>query len=190
MTEIERTALAAKRMAWSGFWDGKRPDEYFNRCRHFMVTHGVGIMTIFTRDVGYHSSGWWKNPDYERCFHLSVSFMDYETLDPMPKNNALTEKVLKAFYLRDVNRLWCEPPYGDQGKRQDVWHYRLFCDKGWNPIKPRGEVYSKELTEANWLSWSDYQALLKAEQGGGVAIPEPNRNEVSSAQVDVQPPRV
>jgi hypothetical protein len=23
-----------------------------------------------------------------------------------------------------------------------LWHYRLFCDFFWNPIKPRGEVYN------------------------------------------------
>src|SRR5262249_14385874 len=43
----------------------------------------------------------------------------------------------------------------EHGRKLDVWHYRLFCDPGWQPIKPRGEVYSRELTEAGWKSYSD-----------------------------------
>lgn len=34
---------------------------------------------------------------------------------------------------------------------------------GWCPIKPRGEVYSRELTEAGYKSFSDVQAELERE---------------------------
>lgn len=188
MTKLAAFIHALKREAWTGFWNGteeaaltpvimkgKTRESYFMRCR--MVDFKLGIVGIFTRDVGYHSSGWWKNPDYERCYHLSLSFFDPESRQARPRDKGLTAMVLDGLFARDKRLIWCEPPYTAEGKRDDVWHYRLFCDKAWTPIKPRGEVYGKELTEANWLSWSDYQALVSAEVAGGVVIPEPNRNE-------------
>jgi hypothetical protein len=36
-----------------------------------------------------------------------------------------------------------------------VRHWRVFCDIIWQAIMPRGEVYSRELTERGWQSWSD-----------------------------------
>lgn len=146
-------------LAMLGVWDGRGLTAYFEQCR-FQNTFR-GITTIFTRDVGYHSSGWWKNPDYERCYHLSISFFDPATIAPMPQDKALANRLVKAFYTRYAKWVWCEPPYSESGKRQDVWHYRLFCDAGWQPIRPRGEVYSKELTEAGWHSFSDVQDAIE-----------------------------
>ncbi|MBU2025992.1 hypothetical protein KJ912_04650 [Patescibacteria group bacterium] len=139
-------------------WNGRGPIWYFERCRWWLPL--VGTRAIFTRDTGYHTSGWWKNPDYERCFHLSLSFVDIETGEPAPRDTVLTSLFLDALFGKGKRLLWCEPPYSEQGKQMDVWHYRLFCDEGWQPIKPRGEVYSRELTEAGWKSWSDAQAEL------------------------------
>lgn len=115
----------------------------------------TGTKLIFTRDAGMHSSGWWKNPDYERCWHLSLSFVDPITGESAPKDSTLTEEWLDAFYGDDCRYVWAEPPYSDHGKPLAVWHYRVFCDPSWSPILPRGEVYSKEFTEAGWLSFSD-----------------------------------
>lgn len=114
-----------------------------------------GTLIIFTRDAGMHSSGWWKNPDYERCWHLSLSFHDPITGEDGPKDTKLTEEWLDAFYGDDCRYVWAEPPYSDGGKKADVWHYRVFCDPAWQPILPRGEVYSKEFTERGWMSFSD-----------------------------------
>jgi hypothetical protein len=32
--------------------------------------------TAFPLDIGAHTSGWWKNPDYEACWHLSISYAE------------------------------------------------------------------------------------------------------------------
>lgn len=58
-------------------------------------------------------------------------------------------------YFENRRLLWCEAPYSEQGKRNEVYHYRLFCDKNWQPIMPRGEVYSKQFTELGWKSFSE-----------------------------------
>lgn len=132
------------------------------RCTHVDPCSGTAVM--FTRDTNHHVSGWWKNPMYERCYHLSLSYRDVQTGQFAPHDHRLSEKWLKAFFGSDVRWVWCEPPTSRQGKATDTWHFRLFCDEGWQPHKPQGEVYSRELTEAGWLSFSDRQAQLEMEQ--------------------------
>jgi hypothetical protein len=119
-----------------------------------------GTKLIFSRDVGHHSSGWFKNPDFERCFHLSLSFYDPMTGISAPKNQTLTDEWIILFFGDHRRWIWCEPPAFSEGRTNDVWHYRLFADEHWQPIRPRGEVYSRELTSTGWLSYSELQAGL------------------------------
>lgn len=155
-------AEAMKRAARSGTYDGRMAYEsrlYFERCRAYHEPTGTRL--IFTRDVGHHASGWWKNPDYERCYHLSLSFLDPANHAwPVPRDRGLTREWVDCFFGADSRKLWCEPPYSPEGKALDVWHYRLFCAPDWSPIVPRKEVYSREFTEAGWKSYSDVQAEL------------------------------
>lgn len=158
------TALVkyASTVAQMGTWNGQGMTPYFEQCRHYELQEGVEL--IFTRDVGYHTSGWWKNPDYERCFHLSLSFFDPRSKQMCPRNATLTRELVDAFFGRNKKLIWSEPPYSEPGKAKDIWHYRLFCNPGWLPIKPRGEVYGRELIEAGWKSFSDLNAQLEAER--------------------------
>lgn len=133
---------------------------YLETCKGFHQPTGTHIM--FSRDSGHHSCGWWKNPDYEHCFHLSLSFWDLETMISRGRDPDLTKAWLDAFYGDNKRLLWAEPPYSQQGKQCDVWHYRLFVHDDWKTsLLPRGEVYSREFTEAGWKSWSDVQAELQ-----------------------------
>lgn len=118
----------------------------------------TGSLLIFSRDVGMHTSGWWKNPDYERCWHLSLSFRNPLTGEHVSKDDDLSEQWVEAFYGDDKRFVWAEPPYSDHGKTAETWHYRVFCDPAWQPIIPRGEVYSREFTERGWKSFSDLQS--------------------------------
>jgi hypothetical protein len=157
MTPMEKIALQLKLAAESGMYSGliRTPaDEiYFERCKAYYPR--TGALMIFTRDTGHHTSGWWKNPDYERCYHLSLSFRDPETFEPRPFDSKEGKRWAKLFFGDSIRRLWIEPPYSEHGIRLDTHHYRLFCDPGWQPIKPRGEVYSKEFTEIGWKSFSE-----------------------------------
>jgi hypothetical protein len=121
----------------------------------------TGTVLIFSRDIGHHTSGWFKNPDYENCYHLSLSFFDPVTEDRIDQDKRLARVWCSLFFGKDTNLLWCEPPYSKPGKQFQVWHYRLFCDPGWQAIKPRKEVYSRDFTAKNWLSYSDLQARLE-----------------------------
>lgn len=146
--------LVAARM----LYDGRNTEtarRHIQRCtRYHPPTQAV---LLFTRDGGMHSSGWWKNPDYERCFHLSISFgaPDGRGWADLPQDHKRAAKWCEIFFGENTRLLWIEPPFSDVGKARDVYHYRLFCDEHWQPIKPRGEVYSRELTPAGWQSWSD-----------------------------------
>jgi len=141
-------------------WDGRGPIP--NEC---VAAHmPSGTLLIFTRDSGHHSSGWFKNPDYERCWHLSLSFRDVESGEYLPFREKAAMEWIDLFFGDDKRKLWVEPPAYPEGKQAGVWHYRLFCDEGWQPIKPRGEVYSRELTEAGFKSWSEIHAEDEAVQ--------------------------
>lgn len=165
--DIGRLARSMLRHAKSGTWNGRGPTGYFSRCR--WLVWPLGMQAVLTRDVGHHTSGWWKNPDYERCLHLSLSFFDPATMESRPRDKALTALLLEAVFGDSKRLLWCEPPFSPKGRALDIWHYRLFCDPAWEPIKPRGEVYGRELTEAGWKSFSDVQADLAAQATlGGV----------------------
>lgn len=142
-----------KSVAEMGVGTGSGMTPYMYACRQ--IDRPSGTVLMFTRDEGMHSCGWWKNPDYERCYHLTLSFRDPVTFEPAPQNKRLAFRWVKAFFDDDINLLWCEPPYSRNGRLLDVWHYRLFCDPAWEPIKPRGEVYSRELTEAGYKTFSE-----------------------------------
>ena len=152
-------AKALRGRAMLGIFDGHmspRTQRYMRRCSFGDTATGARL--IFTRDTGHHTSGWWKNPDYERCFHLSTSPLPSPIIMPSVVVAELDKKTLaawvRAFYGDDSRNVWAEPPYSDHGKRNGVWHWRLFCDETWRPILPRGEVYSLEFTEMGWRTAS------------------------------------
>lgn len=127
---------------------------YVDRCKRVLLSRGCTL--LYTRDATMHSMGWWKNPDYERCLHLSISFFDVETLSPAPHDHRRAREWCEIFFDGMTSYIWAEPPFSPGGKKKDVWHYRVFVAPDFRlPIVPRGEVYSRELTEAGWKSWSD-----------------------------------
>jgi hypothetical protein len=156
-TSMEHLSRVMKIHAKKGFFDGTTGTPYFESARQFHQETGVNIM--FTRDIGYHTSGWFKNPDYERCWHLSLSFWDAEGQSPKPRpfENKLAQAWVHCFYGPSARFVWEEGMTTDARSQigNEVRHYRVFCDPAWQPIIPRGEVYTKDFTEKGWLSWSD-----------------------------------
>ena len=148
-------AQTARNRALTGLYDGTvNSSSYLSYCSH---VHDAGATVIFTRDYGHHACGWWKNSDYERCWHLSLAFFDPETMESAPKDLKETLDWIEVFFGAEASKLWAEPPYSPHGRARDVWHYRLFCDPHWQPIVPRGEVYSTKFTEIGWKSFSELQ---------------------------------
>ena len=155
--------------------------DYVALCSHFHWQTGTTV--LYTRDTGHHTGGWFKNPDFERCKHLSIAFRDpwpHRPADELatigrvamlaqqmgvvfnsrPFDPAMAEAWVKAILRDDRKLAWTESPFTRAGKAIGVRHYRVFCDRAWAPIKPRGEVYNRELTERGWNSYSDIGALM------------------------------
>lgn len=132
--------------AQNGIWEGKEITPYFENCKWYSEKYEC--VMIFTKESGYHSGGWWKNPEYERCYHLSISF-------PGGKNQNKLNKIIDGLFGSNKKMIWIESPYSQEGKQNDVWHYRLFCDPNWKAIIPKGEVYTTNFTEKGWKSFSE-----------------------------------
>lgn len=136
----KRFKYAANKFPWNG------RDAVPANCVWYLERYPATV--IFTKESGYHTSGWWKNPYYERCYHLSISFRSGS------EKKALND-ILENLFGANKALVWIEPPYSEQGISMDVWHYRLFCDENWQPIMPRGEVYNTDFTERGWKSFSE-----------------------------------
>jgi hypothetical protein len=172
--DVARSLRAhARRSVFTGRWT-PFDRAYVDECRVVHVPTGASV--IFTRDTGMHSSGWWKNPDYERCEHLSVALADRQLLaqaavrlnePPGELDKASKVAWVRAFFPDTTRLVWAEPPFTPEGRKYDVWHYRVFYAEDWRtPILPRGEVYTREFTERGWKSASEVLALEEAAQEG------------------------
>lgn len=153
-----------RRRAKHGTFDGKMSREAFSYMRHCTYDDGVThTRLILTRDTGHHTSGWLKNPDYERCWHLSTSAEPTMIVLPGVQRTELDAKTVRqwvvAFFGDAARYVWSESPKSEVGKQRGVWHWRLFCDAQWAPILPRKEVYSREFTEEGWQSASQVLSL-------------------------------
>jgi hypothetical protein len=158
---MERLAHSMKTHARNGMWNGRGDTvrfPYFQNARRQHRESGTTL--LFTRESGYHSSGWWRNPDYERCYHLSLSFFDPLLGRERPFDQPLAEAWVRCFFGDWMRHIWEEGPTGEVPI--ELRHYRVFCDPHWQPITPRGEVYSSELTEMGWKSFSDARAAEEA----------------------------
>lgn len=175
-TRLDALVPFARRRAMRGLYDGRVTEAnmaLMQVCAHRFEQRlrDRAAMIIFTRDVGHHTAGWWKNPDYERCWHLSLSQRDPATGASVPTEKPFFQELAEAFFGEDARKIWVEGPYSPEGKSRDVWHYRLFCNEAWEPILPRGEVYSKQFTEIGWRSFSEVHGL-ELEQVGAPFLTE------------------
>jgi hypothetical protein len=166
-TDLAPLVSFAKLRANRGTYDGRvdsRNMWLMRQCSHlYAINPEVSARLIYTRDVGHHTSGWFKNPDYERCLHLSISFCVNPTDAPLPFDHKAAETIARAFFEDAARKCWIEPPYSQEGWRFGVHHYRLFCNEAWQPILPRGEVYDRRDTPADWKSFSEIHGYTPAQ---------------------------
>jgi hypothetical protein len=150
------------RSAFADPWPGNEP---IRDRRHVLDTTAItepGRPTriIFTLDIGYHTSGWFANSDYERCLHLSVSHprLDVIRTYRVPRDvgsgvflgtdiDTPTDEEARAwgrvFFRAEATKAWFEPAVGttDPYRSPGVVHLRLYLDPAGRPIIPVGEVY-------------------------------------------------
>jgi len=157
--------LARQMRAWCRAhpWDGYA--HTMERCRRLrqevaITDPEMRTNLLLTLDVGYHASGWWRNADYDCCWHLSLSWPTPGALqpsyEPIPRDEINWWATL--FFGEYTRWLWHEPGGVAHDRRShqealpytNIEHLRLFVDReSMQPLLPRGEVY--DLTR-----WTDH----------------------------------
>lgn len=122
------------------------------------------VRLLLTRDRMHHSVGWWRNAEYEYCWHLSLSAKPLEELRradwwKVEYADLPTDEVrfwARLIFGEHINKLWNEPGGTDprlssqeSHRNARIWHLRLFLEpelldaKGepFVPFIPHGEVY-------------------------------------------------
>lgn len=147
---------------FEGRLDQTRQTDYLKRCSRRDWETGTAL--VYTRDVRHHTSGWFKNPDYERCLHLSMHPIGDIAVGPGVRELDADTRArwLEAFFREHVRLAWKESAKTERGRELAVQHWRVFCDSTWAPILPRGEVYGTELTEKGWKSSSELGIVIES----------------------------
>ena len=116
----------------------------------------LGIRLLLSKDRMHHSVGWWRNAEYEYCWHLSISAWERGELlqgwAPSGPEDIPAEEERYwtfAFFPTHFDKLWHEPGGTDprltpaeKMRHRHFAHLRLFLDpETFEPVIPEGEVY-------------------------------------------------
>jgi hypothetical protein len=106
-----------------------------------LLEPGRWTSLALTFDTGYHSCGWWKNGNYDRCWHLSVSHPTEIQLETPDEKEVYTWASL--LWGNDARKAWIEGAASvfDPHRLPNVVHARLWVDEHDQPVIPEGEVY-------------------------------------------------
>lgn len=119
------------------------------------------VSLLFSRDRMHHSVGWWRNADYEYCWHLSIGAWEKRAYNAARLLGARTPewedlpdddlRVWASALFRDhAHKAWYEPGGTDPRlSRQEAHgrgrmkHLRVFLEPATlQPFIPKGEVYT------------------------------------------------
>lgn len=125
------------------------------------TTPELTVRLLLSRDRMHHSVGWWRNAEYEYCWHLSLSARDRLALTawharggPEPDYEDIPRDEVRYWarliFGEHVDKLWHEPGGTDprltpeeRHRHSRLLHLRLFLDpETTEPFIPRGEVYA------------------------------------------------
>jgi hypothetical protein len=121
----------------------------------------LAISLLLSRDRMHHSVGWWRNAEYEYCWHLSLScctMADFKRVElaggslvPVSIEMPDEEKRYWSHLIfgEHVNKAWHEPGGTDPRltreeklQRRYMFHLRVFLNPlTFRPFIPQGEVY-------------------------------------------------
>jgi hypothetical protein len=141
--------------ARKGWYIGDRPSLERYAARRFArsaTTNELVVQLLLSRDRMHHSVGWWRNADYECCWHLSLSAIPVEgswddDKADLPKTEV--DHWAQLVFGEWTRWLWHEPGGTDphlspeeRWRNRAIQHLRLFIDYATlEPIWPQGEVY-------------------------------------------------
>lgn len=146
MATLSHLVRGAKRRAWqAGPFHGDRPLPYTCCFETPARTDREAVVrVIFTLDCGMHMGGWWKNSEYDRCWHLSLTMRTASSPLAIPETPTHAEQDVwvHAFFDPHAAWVWFEPATNTTPAGKAPVHYRLFLNQDLDPILPRGEVYT------------------------------------------------
>lgn len=153
-----------KRFVMANPWRGDKPllDRRYFQDTTAITEPGRPLRILMSFDIGYHSSGWFANSEWEQNLHLSFSYP--RTDKPsiiLPTSVAGVKPHQMGTQLETVSddeaRVWGEIIYGkedskmawfeaaagvfDPYRNPNVVHLRLFHDENGQPFMPKGEPY-------------------------------------------------
>lgn len=150
----------------SGWYTGDLPSLYNYGATEDLPSrtapHEVWVRLLLTRDRMHHSVGWWRNAEYEYCWHLSISSRPAADARLALAGLKRPEEVGyvslpqheetywgRLFFAEHANKVWHEPGGTDPRltreeklRHRHIVHLRLFLDpETLEPFIPAGEVY-------------------------------------------------
>lgn len=169
--EHVKTARALTRRARTGWYTGDEESilRYGGRAVVPSAVNPQELRTslLFSRDKMHHSVGWWRNAEYEYCWHLSIGVWEASAFraykfglrsTPPPWEDLPDDEVAywaRLLFGEHANKAWHEPGGTDPRLtraeahgRASMVHLRVFLDpETFEPFIPSGEVY----TLTRWL---------------------------------------
>lgn len=100
------------------------------------VSPAEAVLVILTKDLNAERGdpGWWNVPEFARCWHLSLSRRSLPADVPIAADLEANGAIVRAFFPDHAGMTWVEPATTEGGADREVWHYRLFCNRDWQPI--------------------------------------------------------
>lgn len=170
MTGFQHLALAGRMRAKArtGWYTGDEASLQRYGAREIVASLAepeLMISLLLSRDRMHHSVGWWRNADYEYCWHLSISAIERAEWERTRARATLTNRPVKPnfeevpkqdldywaqlIFGEHIDKLWNEPGGTDprltpveRHGRHVMWHLRLFLEPlTMEPFIPTGEVY-------------------------------------------------
>ncbi len=151
-------------------YDGKRTAENKRGMSTCSAHHEASnTSVVFARDSGHYSGGGgYKSQASDRCFHLALTFLDFENGIALPPDPKKTREWLNAFFPGQCHLLWAEAPV-DLGavasfwrwclglKMGDAlfWHFRLFCDENWQPLTNEPALMQRDMRARGFVRASE-----------------------------------
>lgn len=166
----QHVAIARRMRAWArrGWYIGDEASLQKYGAREVLPSIAepeVLISLLLSRDRMHHSVGWWRNAEYEYCWHLSLSAIErgeYYRVERLARLTGRRQKPSfeempradldlwsRLIFGEHIDKLWNEPGGTDprltadeRHRRAVLWHLRLFLNPvTMEPFIPKGEVY-------------------------------------------------
>lgn len=145
-----RAMRVLKRTALDVSYDGRSAPGVQHRLRGpSLVDPEVAVSLTLTYDVGTHGSGWWRNSQYESCWHASLVCMNAAATAYVDPVDRVVRAWARALFGDWIRHAWNEPPASRLDPHRTApaspytTHVRVFTDRAPNrPFTPTGEVYT------------------------------------------------